>query len=67
MIDLDRAMAKFMLLSVIGGGIGFVLIGTAIAPLMVIWLLGGALVITIVCWSIDIYKQERLDSNDRPD
>ena len=53
MIDLDKVMGKFMWLSIIGGIIGFVIFGTAIAPLMPIWLLGGALLIVISVWIIN--------------
>jgi hypothetical protein len=52
-IDLDRIMGRFMLLIVIGSIIGFALFGTAIAPLIPIVMLGGALLIVITVWIIN--------------
>lgn len=59
-IDLDRIMGRFMLLIIIGSIIGFVLFGTAIAPLLPIVMLGGALLIVITVWIInDIHREQK--------
>lgn len=59
-VDTDQVMGKFMLFTIIGSILVFIWYGVGNAPLIVVWLLGGMLVLVSACWIMeDFQKCER--------
>jgi len=57
MKDVNFYMVAFMLFTMIGSMIGVALYGGRVAPLITVWMLGGALMIVTVVWMMQTIRE----------
>jgi len=57
MKDVNFYMMAFMLLTMIGSLIGVAMYDGRVAPLITVWMLGGALIIVTVVWMMQTIRE----------